>query len=562
MDTGNDTYDVIIVGAGWSGLLACKYCLAEGLKTLVLDRRDKFGGVWAYTDDQRYGGVMKTTETTSSRCITEISDFPMPADYPPFPSHSQINAYLESYCAHFSLAQHLRFNRRVTRLSKIGDLWQITASDGSQWSARNVIVCSGVHQHPNDVSPDDRFRGYSGTLMHSAAVKEITAEFSGKTAIVWGGGESASDIAIEASHLTSSLYWCIPNGQWFVPKVVDQFPPFARSEPKVLDHISSRLRLLLSPTNQYSPFIAQYLAFAWGFNGHGQEAWRTDAPYNRSFFNKSAGVLSRVKSGHIIPKRDIAHCRGKTVHFTDGTSADADYIITCSGYRASFPFFDESITSGTDPRKWFKYIFYNEDPSLAFVGFARPIFGSIPGLAELQSRYVAKVFAGQCALPDPAARRAITDRDAKFWNHHFRNTSLRLAGLVDHFVYSQQLARLIGCEPKWWALFFTSPRRWWQAVTAPWNGCQFWLNDAMHHGRIFETFRRYHDNRMSQIYIYLILAPILPFIGLLTSLRVLLRERFVLKPMKQVGGGSACGSNQTKNTFAEPRRHDQWEHAA
>ena len=32
-------FDVIIVGAGWSGLMACKYCLGEGLKALVLEGR-------------------------------------------------------------------------------------------------------------------------------------------------------------------------------------------------------------------------------------------------------------------------------------------------------------------------------------------------------------------------------------------------------------------------------------------------------------------------------------------------------------------------------------------
>jgi len=60
-ETRNQAYDVIVIGAGWSGLMACKYCVAEGLRTVVLESRDTIGGVWAYTDDQRYGGVTKTT---------------------------------------------------------------------------------------------------------------------------------------------------------------------------------------------------------------------------------------------------------------------------------------------------------------------------------------------------------------------------------------------------------------------------------------------------------------------------------------------------------------------
>src|ERR1043166_4700901 len=103
--TRHQAYDVIVIGAGWSGLMACKYCLAEGLRTLVLESRDSIGGVWTFTSDQRVGGVTKTTETTSSRCITEISDFPMPADYPSFPSNEQIKAYLDAYCARFALTE-------------------------------------------------------------------------------------------------------------------------------------------------------------------------------------------------------------------------------------------------------------------------------------------------------------------------------------------------------------------------------------------------------------------------------------------------------------------------
>lgn len=508
----------------------------QGGLAFVLESRDKIDGVWAYTDDPRYGGVMKTTHTTSSRCITEISDFPMPDDYPDFPSYPQIYTYLESYCVHFSLTEHICFNQGVTRLFKVDGLWQITTSDGSQFAAKNVIVSSGVHQHPNDISDDNRFNGYSGTLMHSAAVKEIPAEFSGKKIVVWGGGESASDIAFEASKVASRVYLCIPNGQWIVPKVVDRWRPFPSFQRKVVDHTTSRLRLLLSPTHLYSPFISQYLEYAFGFNGHGQEAWRTAAPYNRSFFNKSSDVLSSVKSGDVIPKRDIAYCRGTTVHFTDATSADVDYIITCSGYRATFPFLDESVSSDMNQHKLFKYIFYNKDTSLTNVGFVRPIFGSIPGVSELQSRYVAKVISGKCQLPSSVEREETTYRDSKFWNHHFRFTSLRLTGLVDHFIYSNQLARLIGCYPNYLKLFFSSPRRWWQAITAPWNGCQFWLNDVNHHNRIFETFRQYDDNRISQIYIFVMLAPILPLIGLLTHFRIVFRERFTLGVDKPSSG--------------------------
>jgi hypothetical protein len=174
-------------------------------------------------------------------------------------------------------------------------------------------------------------------------------------------------------------------------------------------------------------------------------------------------------------------------------------------------------------------VFYNEEPSLAFVGFVRPIFGSIPGIAELQSRYVAKVFSGKRSLPPRNERTRVITEDTAAWNYHFRYTSLRLHGLVDHFLYCGQLAKLIGCRPHFAKLFWESPRKWWKAITAPWNGCQFWLNDKAQHDRIFKTFARYEENRISEIYTFLLLAPILPIIGLCTQARVFWNEHILRK---------------------------------
>jgi len=523
-------FDAIILGAGWSGLMACKYCLANGLKTVLLEARDSIGGVWAYTDDCQRGGVMKRTETTSSRCITEISDFPMPPTYPDFPSHSQVLSYLKSYCSHFGLDRHIRLGCNVTAVRKSKELWCVTCADGRQFEARNVIVTTGVHQHPNDISASRRLRGFAGSVLHSAAVKQASPRYADKIVVVWGGGESASDIAFEVSKTARYVYWCIPNGQWFVPKIVDRWPPFPSRRPKVADHTTSRVRLFLSPTHRYSPLITQYLSLSLGFNGHAQEAWKTDAPYNRSFFNKSSEVLSRVRAGRVIPKRDIVRCDGDTVVFTDGTAVAADAIITCSGYRSVFPFFDGLAAPDADPRTWYKYVFYNEDPSIAFVGFVRPIVGSIPGMAELQARYAASVFAGRRRLPPRETRDRTIRSDAAFWNNHFRFTSLRLRGLVDHFVYSDQLAGLIGCRPRFWKLLLASPRKWWKAVSSPWNGCQFWLNEESHHERIFRTFERYRNNQISEVYVFLLLAPLLPVIAGCSYVRVFLKERMFHRP--------------------------------
>ncbi|MGH8579808.1 MAG: hypothetical protein ACREVK_06690 [Gammaproteobacteria bacterium] len=79
---------------GLAGLVALKYML-QNLGAVAVEANDKIGGVWYYREEETdKGGVMKSTRTTSSKTVTEMSDFPMPESYSHFPRHDEILHYL------------------------------------------------------------------------------------------------------------------------------------------------------------------------------------------------------------------------------------------------------------------------------------------------------------------------------------------------------------------------------------------------------------------------------------------------------------------------------------
>ena len=45
--TGSDRFDVVIVGGGPGGIIALYYARQAGLKTILLEKRDAVGGLWA-----------------------------------------------------------------------------------------------------------------------------------------------------------------------------------------------------------------------------------------------------------------------------------------------------------------------------------------------------------------------------------------------------------------------------------------------------------------------------------------------------------------------------------
>src|SRR6476659_2866566 len=83
-DTKNETDKVCIIGAGSSGLAAAKTFAERGIPFDCLEREDDIGGLWNETTGT--GVVYDTTYLVSSRKYTGFEDYPMPEDYPTYPS--------------------------------------------------------------------------------------------------------------------------------------------------------------------------------------------------------------------------------------------------------------------------------------------------------------------------------------------------------------------------------------------------------------------------------------------------------------------------------------------
>lgn len=519
----NNIYDVIIIGGGWSGLVACKYMKQNNLNVLVLEGRDDIGGVWKYSDDPNIVSVTKNTHTTSSKCLTEMSDFPMPKSYSSFPHHSDVFKYLERYANNFKLYDNIILNSWVKNIKKINKLWIVKDQNNKIFKSHKIIITSGVHSKKS--IPDNlNLKKFKGKIIHSQEYKKLTPEFENKKVLIIGGGETASDIAHEITIQTKQIYWAIPNGQWFLPKINTISPKgFENNEPA--DHHTSALNMYVHPVGKTGGvyFYEDIVEFMWGKCGHGIKEWVTKAPYQRQFLNKSSEVLHKVSFGQIIPKRKLKNINSKTVIFDDNSSEEFDIIILCTGYKVNFPFLENKYkTELTDN---YKFILNNKDPTLAYIGFVRPVLGSIPAIAEIQSVYVGKLFSNKISLDNKNNRDITIIKDNKFWKDYFKNTSGRIGTLVNMYVYSEDLAKKSGVNPDYNKLLFKSPKKWWKAITCPYNTSRYLLNDESYHNLIFENIKEYEPEYYNANFfftnvLYFLLFFIKPLYDLIRSFLV------------------------------------------
>ena len=122
---------VCIIGAGMTGLCACKHLLQHGFKPTVLEARDCIGGIWRHT--------CAITKLQTSRDGYQFSDFPWPAGTPSNPRNDQVIQYFESYATKFHIEDRIRFNCKVveirSRMAESADCTGLWGSNGEAFTS-------------------------------------------------------------------------------------------------------------------------------------------------------------------------------------------------------------------------------------------------------------------------------------------------------------------------------------------------------------------------------------------------------------------------------------------
>lgn len=305
---------LLVIGAGPVGLGMADALRQAGIAYDQVDANDGLGGNWHH-------GVYSTVHIVSSKRSTAYADYPMPADYPDFPSGVQMRAYLESYAHDRGLLPHLEFGRRVeAALPNLDDSWQVRFADGETRTYKGVVVCNGHHW--DGILPELPGE-YTGRLMHSMDYRQ-PADLTGHRVLVIGGGNSGCDIASEAARVAKSSDWSLRSGAWFLPKTafgrpLTDLPIWSLPIPLQRLVLKALIRLLIGNYRDYGLPAPSHRIF------ERHPTFGTDA-------------LGYIRQGRIRPRPAIERCDGLTVHFADGSSGEFDMIVAATGYRLSFPF--------------------------------------------------------------------------------------------------------------------------------------------------------------------------------------------------------------------------------
>jgi dimethylaniline monooxygenase (N-oxide forming) len=366
-----------------------------GISFDCFEKTSVIGGNWAFGSP--WSAAYRTLHINSYRKDMEYEDYPMPPGTADFPHHSEVASYFNSYVEHFGLRPLITFATTVEHAEPApSGGWEVTLDSGETRYYGFLVVATGHHNEPR--LPEPAFPGtFSGNQLHAHDYRDIS-QLTGKQVVVVGMGNSAMDIAVESSYVARSTYLSARRAAYVIPKYILGRP--ALPIPAWLPWQARQFLLQQAVRAAVGPVERYGLA-------------RPRHKILQTHPTVSDTLLSRLSHGAVVPKPNIAELCGDHVRFVDGSVADADTVVYCTGYRITFPFFAEHVFSAPDNElRLYHRVFPLERPGLALIGYVQP-WGSIMPAAEAQAKLVADLLRGDYSLPAEAAMEQWVDADRK-----------------------------------------------------------------------------------------------------------------------------------------------------
>jgi cation diffusion facilitator CzcD-associated flavoprotein CzcO len=213
MGSGEPDVDVLVIGAGITGIYQLYEAREAGFSAVLLEAGDGVGGTWFWN---RYPGARFDSESYTYGYLFSRELFEEWEWTEHFAGQPEIERYLNHVVDRFDLRRDIRLGSRVAAATYDDGRWTVRTTAGDAIETRFLVAATGVLSVPffPDVPNRDAF---SGTQLHTGLWPAEPVELAGKRVAIVGTGSSGVQlvpaILDEVASLTvyqRTANWCTP----------------------------------------------------------------------------------------------------------------------------------------------------------------------------------------------------------------------------------------------------------------------------------------------------------------------------------------------------------------
>lgn len=197
----NDECEILVVGAGFAGLLLCQKLMNEGFTDVrFCEKGGDVGGTWYWN---RYPGIACDVESYSYLPLLEEMGY-IPSMK--FASGFEILEYCQKLAEHFGFYERCLFHTTVekTQWDESTGRWHVLTDRGDAMKARYVILANGILTTPK-LARIEGMASYQGDSFHTSRW-DYNVDLKGKRVGIIGTGATAVQMVPELAKVAGELY--------------------------------------------------------------------------------------------------------------------------------------------------------------------------------------------------------------------------------------------------------------------------------------------------------------------------------------------------------------------
>lgn len=283
-----NSFDVIIIGGGQSGLAVGYYLRRTNLSFIILDKSEQPGGAWQHH--------WKSLRLFSPAQWSSLPGVIMPGGGNYYPSREETIQYIHEYEQKYQLP--IKRPVEVKSVSKTEKGFQLQTSDGL-YKTKAVVSATGSFDNPF-IPQYGGMEKFKGRVLHSSQYHSPD-EFKGKRVAIIGEGNSGAQILAEVSSVTETVW------------ITQKKPQF------LADHIDGRY--LFDAASQMYEAKKQGKAYQPPSLGDIVMVPSVKDARERNVFKNSLRPFSRFTNSGL--------------QWEDGHREKLDAVIFCTGFKSS-----------------------------------------------------------------------------------------------------------------------------------------------------------------------------------------------------------------------------------